>query len=337
MSLTLFRRTLIAIGLALSFWSAPARAQTYGSCIVATGDASLGSVGSFTVASAPQQGSGASGLSCTSVTVLTTSYLKVKLESSTFLLTGPGGRTIPFSVSATSSGTAMTAGSEVDMSSLDLLALFSGPAGTVPLYFRTSETGGLAAGTYSGTVNLRWFFSVCALGVAGVCVPSNSPGFVRPILFTPLNWGTGVPVTVNVSLTLNKDCLINQQNINFGTVPLVSRFNPVNGTISIRCSADTSYTVGLSDGDNFAGGWRRMRRDLTNDYLRYEIYQARTGTARWGKVGTERRSSATADLNANNYNAIALQNYEFRAVVDPTQSTPAQGTYIDTIILDVVF
>jgi spore coat protein U-like protein len=336
MPLTLFRRALIAIGLAISCWSLPAHAQTYGSCTVAAANASIGSVGSFTVASTAQHGSGASGMSCSAISVATTSYLKARLVSSTFLLTGPGGRTIPFSVSATSSGTAMTAGSEVDLSSFDLLALFAGPGGTVPLYFSTTATGGLAAGTYNGTVNLRWYFSVCTLGVAVCLVTSESPGFARPGVF-PINWGAGVPVTVTVSLTVSKDCLITAPNIDFGSAPLVSRFNPVTRTISIRCSADTSYTVGLSNGANFDNGWRRMRRDLTSDYLRYEIYQATTGIARWGSSGAERRSSAAADQNAGTYDAVTLQGYSFRAVIEPTQATPTQGTYLDTIILDVTF
>lgn len=333
MPLILFRRALIVIGLIMPFWSAPAHAQTFGSCTVATANAPLGNAGSFTVASQAQHGSGASGMSCSAISVATTSYLKVRLVSSTFLLTGPGGRTIPFSVAATSSGAAIAAGSEADFSGFDLLALFAGPGGAVPLYFNTTATGGLAAGTYSGTVNLRWYFSVCTLGVAVCLVTSESPGFSR----LTLNWGTGVPVTVNVSLTVDKDCLITAPNVDFGSVPLVSRFNPVTGIVSIRCSADTSYTVGLSDGDNFLNGWRRMRRDLTTDYLRYEIYQGNTGTVRWGANGAERRSSGTADQNPGTYDATTLQGYNFHAVIDPTQATPPAGTYRDTIILNVAF
>ncbi len=338
MPLTLFRHALIVIGLIMPFWGTPAHAQAFGSCTVATANASLGNAGSFTVATQAQHGSGGSGMSCATISIATTNYLKVRLVSSTFLLTGPGGRTIPFSVAATAQGAAIAAGSEADFSGFDLLALFSGPGGAVPLYFSTTATGGLAAGTYSGTVNLRWYFSVCTLGVAGVCVgTSESPGFTRPGLFTTLNWGTGVNVAVNVSLTVDKDCLITAPNVDFGSVPLVSRFNPVTGIVSIRCSADTSYTVGLSDGDNFLNGWRRMRRDLTTDYLRYEIYQGNTGTVRWGTNGAERRSSGAADQNPGTYDATTLQGYNFHAVIDPTQATPPAGTYRDTIILNVAF
>ncbi len=333
--MSLIRVMLVMMGCIGALAAGDAHAQTYGSCTVATASSSLGSVSSFVAASTAQQGSGSSGLGCSAISIATTSYLKVRLESSSFTLVGPGGRTIPFAVSSTSGGAAIPAGSEVDFSSFDLLNLFSGPGGTLPLYFRTTPTAGLAAGTYQGSVNLRWYFSVCSLGVAVCLSYSQSPGFVRPILLTPLNWGTGVPVTINISLTVENDCIIAAPDVEFGTVALVSQFNPVTRTISIRCSAGASYSVGLSNGDNYAGGSRRMRLD--SNYLRYELYQGSSGSNRWGPSGGERRSSATADTNPGTYDGSTLQGFTYRAIIDPAQATPTAGRYLDTIILDVVF
>lgn len=331
--------TLLIAGLII--WAPPAYAQTYGTCTVAPSTIDLGDMGSYTVASTAAQGSGASGLSCTTLlTLAATSYIKVKLEGSTFLLTGPGNQTIPFSLSSTSGGAALAIGNEVDFSTTALLTLFSGPSNSIPLYVRTSPTTGLAAGTYSGTVTLRWYFSVCTLGGLGVlCVTSSdSPGFSRNALGGLANWGTGVPVSVNVTLDVLPDCQITAPNLTFGSAPLVGSFNTVTRTISVRCSKNSSYTVGLNNGMNFTTT-RRMRLGATTNYLNYEIYRGTsTSSGRWGSaIPAERRSSAAADINPGTYDSSTLQGFTYSAAVDAGQTTPVAGSYIDTIIVDIAF
>lgn len=319
---------------------APAAAQTtYKYCTVAAGTANLGSQSSLTLATATHEGSGSGGLTCTTtLSLLSTSYIKVRVNSSTFVLTGgPDNQTIPFSISATSGGTAIPAGSEFNFSSLSLLSLFSGPGGSLPLYVKTSLTPALKAGTYTGSVQLNWYFSVCTLGLLVVCDFSESPGFVRPFLTTQLNWGTGAPSTMNITMEVVKDCAINAPDFTFGSAPFTASFREATQTITIRCSAGTAYSVGLNNGANFDTGSRRMRRAGTSDYIRYEIYKLPASNDRWGNVGAERRHSSTAQVNAGTYNGVTLQSYTYGARIDTTQPSPGVGTYLDTILLDVVF
>jgi spore coat protein U-like protein len=317
----------------------PATAQTFKYCTVSGSDADLGSHSSLELASGTQESGGAGGLTCEPpLALLSTSYIKVKVESSTFQLTGgPDNQTIPFTISATENGTAIPAGAEFDFTSFQLLNLFSGPGGSLPLYVKTQAQPGLRAGIYSGTVNLRWYFSVCTLGLLVICDFSESPGFVRPILFTPLNWGSGVLTTMSVTMIVENDCAIAAPDLDFGSAPLAGSFAEAAGTINIRCSAGASYSVGLSDGNNFDGGWRRMRRAATNDYLRYEIYQAPSSGTRWGGNGSERLSSASAQVNPDIYDGITQQGFTYGARIDPAQTTPPVGQYVDTIVLDIQF
>lgn len=276
-------------------------------------------------------------MACSAISLITTSYLKLRVETSTFVLTGPSGQTIPFVMSGSAGGAAIGAGTEFDFSGFDLLNLFSGPGGAVPVYFRTTPATGLAAGSYTGSVSLRWYFSVCTLGAVACLAYSNSPGATRNIFGVLSNWGSGVPVTINVSLTVENDCIITAPDLAFGAAPLAVTFNPVTRTISIRCSAGAAYTVGLDNGANASGSKRRMRRGATSDYLTYEIYRDTITTDRWGNVGAERRSSTSADSNPGIYNGSTLQGFSYRAAIDPAQPTPPAGTYTDTIILDVTF
>ncbi|WP_443969459.1 spore coat protein U domain-containing protein [Sphingobium sp. CR28] len=188
--------------IAIIAFPSPGATQTFKYCTVSGSDADLGSHSSLDVASTGRESAGAGGLTCQPpLALLSTSYIKVKVESSTFQLTGgPDSQTVPFTISASESGTAIPAGAEFDFTSFQLLNLFSGPGGSLPLYVRMQPKPGLRAGIYSGTVNLRWYFSVCTLGLLVICDFSESPGFVRPILFTPLNWGSGVLTTMSVTM-----------------------------------------------------------------------------------------------------------------------------------------
>lgn len=324
--------------LALLFWPSLAQAQTYGTCTVATSTIDLGDVGSYSVATTPVQFSGASGISCTTLLNLAaTSYIKVKVDGSTFLLTGPGSQTIPFTLSSTAGGAALGVGSEADFSTTALLSLFAEPNNSIPLYARTTATTGLAAGTYSGTVTLRWYFSVCTVAIVACVTSSDSPGINRATL-PASGWGAGVPVTVTITLEVLPDCKITAPNVAFGTAPLVGSFSPITQSVSVRCSKDSSYTVGLNDGVNFSGT-RRMRQGSTSNYLTYEIYRGSSSSAgRWGSaISGERRSSGTADTNPGIYDTTTLQGYTYNAVINPAQTTPAAGTYTDTVIVDIAF
>lgn len=319
----------------LSFWSAPVAAQTYGNCTVAGAAVSLGSQGSYTVASQNIPGSGASGLSCTSLlTLATTSYIKVKIESSTFQLTGPTGQTIPFTLSSTSGGAAVPVGTEINFTTTTLLNLFTGPNSSIPLYFSATKTTGLAAGTYTGTVNLRWYFSVCKTGALGVCLTSSDSPGANP----PSDWGTGVPVAISVTLNVQNDCQITAPDLAFGAAPLVGSFSVVTRTISVRCSLGAAYTVGLDNGQNFSST-RRMRQGSTSSYLSYEIYRGSSiSNGRWGSaIAGERRSSANADTNPGIHDASTLQGFTYSANINPAQATPAAGSYTDIIIIDIAF
>ncbi len=336
----------IILGVLLTFvwlplWSTPASAQTYGTCTVSPATMNLGSISSYAAVSESAAGSGATGLACTTLlTLAAPSYIKVKVDNSSFLLTGPGGQTLSFTLSSSPGGTPLGVGSEADFSTTALLSLFSGPNNSIPLYIATSTKSGLAAGTYTGTLTLRWYFSVCIAGALTVCLSdSRSPGLTRNAITSVLTgWGTGVPVTVSITLNVTRDCQITAPGLSFGTAPLVGSFNPVTRTISIRCTRDTPYTVGLGDGMNFSGV-RRMRQGSTSNYLRYEIYRGNSaGTGRWGSaLSGERRSSATADSYPGIYDSSTLQGYSYSAIIDPAQITPPPGTYTDTVVIDVAF
>ena len=186
-------------------------------CTTSTTSTSLGNHSSYTVATDVQQSSGSAGLQCDILlAALTTHYVGLSVDASTFTLTAPGGSQIGYIASLTPNGTPLTVGNFQDLSSLSLISLFSGTSNSVPIYIRTLPTPGLPAGTYTGHLDLRWYYSVCSLGVALCLSYSSSPGFVRPVpLITPIDWGTGTAVRVNVELVVQNDCITTAPDLRF--------------------------------------------------------------------------------------------------------------------------
>lgn len=306
-------------------------------CTTTTTNVNLGSHSSYSVASASKDGSGSAGLSCNvTLELLTTHYVAVEVDDSSFMLTGPTGQTVSYTASTEANGPPLGIGNFQDLSSTPLLGLFSGTNNSIPLYFRTDATTGLSAGTYSGYMDLRWFYSVCNLGALGLCASnSNSAGVVRPLLGALSHWGTGNPVRINIEMTIEKDCIITAPDASFGTAPLASSFDPITRTILIRCSAGAAYTVGLSDGNHPDNGARRMRSG--SHYLHYDIFKTSELGDRWGVIGSARRHSGTANANPGIYDSITTQGFSYTAAILPGQTTPPPGQYSDTILLDITF
>lgn len=56
-----------------------------------------------------------------------------------------------------------------------------------------------------------------------------------------------------------------------------------------------------------------------------------------GGAITQRRGSASADVNAGVYDSLTNQSFTYRAAVDPAQASPPAGNYTDRIRVDVEF
>ena len=224
-----------------------------------------------------------------------------------------------------------------DLSRTVILSFFSGPNSSVPFYLRVNESTNLVPGTYDGQFTIKWYWHIPVLGIVGLGGYMSSPGLKHiPLTGVVTDWGTGQDATIKIKLIVEKDCKINAQNINFGTAPLVSKFNPVTGTVQITCSAQTPYTVGLSNGQNYSEN-RRMKNVSGNQYIPYEIYK-NTTTQRWGDFGTDRWSSSNASQNPGVYDGSVTQGYSYTAkIIDDGNNVSVEGTYKDNLILEVAF
>ncbi|WP_416465563.1 spore coat U domain-containing protein [Pseudomonas sp. LFS044] len=296
----------------------------------ATAPAAFGTVNSTLVRNAVQNASTTNaGLQCTG------SLLSLLVNSDHFYLTitsagtglrGPTGDVIPYTIYANNTTSYPIArGTQFDFARnglIDALGLLNGNSPkTVPLYLKTVVGANVAAGVYTETLNLAWVWDYCSgIGLGNICLGRDR--------------GSGNQ-TLTVTLTVSNDCQITTPNINFGSAPVVAGFGTVSQGISLSCTKGSSYTVGLDDGQNAAGGRRRMK-SAANNYLAYDIFKS-AGAVRWGSLTSARRSSSDADVNPGVGTGTGSQVFNYNAKVYTDQATPPATTYTDNVILDVQF
>jgi len=296
----------------------------------ATAPAAFGTVNSTLVRNAVQNASTTNaGLQCTG------SLLSLLVSSDHFYLTitsagtglrGPSGDVIPYTIYADNTTSYPIArGTQFDFARnglIDALGLLNGNSPkTVPLYLKTVVGANVAAGVYTETLNLAWVWDYCSgIGLGNICLGRDT--------------GSGNQ-TLTVTLTVSNDCQITTPSINFGSAPVVAGFGTVSQGISLSCTKGSSYTVGLDDGQNAAGGRRRMK-SAANNYLAYDIFKS-AGAVRWGSLTSARRSSSDADVNPGAGTGTGSQVFNYNAKVYTDQATPPATTYTDNVILDVQF
>lgn len=305
----------------------------------------LGSYSSFTVAGGSVSSSStATGIQCaTLLEVVSNSYLALKFENSIPPLKNTDNNdTIPLVISWTAGGTPLTAEEMHSEYTSTILGLLKGSGGYITLHYRAGPATGIRAGIYESNLRVRWYYSMCLVGVGSLCVPDNSTGLKRSgcvlgICLGPLtDWGSGELVTVKLRMVVQRDCTISAPTVNFGTRPLPDTFDTISQTVTVRCSVGDTYAVALNDGTNASGTTRRMANG--SSYLEYDIFKGTSGTDRWGSSLGERRSSDSADVAPNVHDGVATQSYHYRARVRPVQPTsPIAGAYKDTLRLSVIF
>ena len=304
--------------------------------ITSTANISLGSKTSFDArAAASNAGSGGSGIACPAILgLLSNQYIFLTVDSLSSVLTNAvTGDTIAFTMATTPGGSPLAVGTSGNLAAGGLLNL-APSTGDIALFASLGAAGNVAAGTYTGTLVLRWHYATCAnISAVGICIGgwTRSTGINESCLLglCTLNQGTlpgaGVAVTVTVTLTITKDCRFSADNVDFGSAPFVQSFNPVVGNLRITCTKGTTYSVGLSAGGAPSGGRRRMSSGLNR--LEYDVY--RPGNTLW--TSTQRVDQATPASGS----AAEVFPYEARIYTD--QATPPPGTYTDSLIIDVVF
>ncbi|QAU22574.1 spore coat U domain-containing protein [Dyella sp. M7H15-1] len=145
-----------------------------------------------------------------------------------------------------------------------------------------------------------------------------------PAITTP---ATAFPFTA--SATVVNDCLINANNLSFGTTGLLSSAINATTSISVTCTNNDAYRIALNGGGSGNVSARTLSLQGGGGTVSYQLYLDSAHGTPWGD-GTAGTSMYTdtgtgAPQSATVYGLI------------PAQTTPPPGNYSDTITATIAF
>jgi len=135
--------------------------------------------------------------------------------------------------------------------------------------------------------------------------------------------------TFQVSANVLKNCTVSAGDVVIGAYDPVVANDTADatgtGTVTVRCTKNTLYNVGLNDGSHVG---RRMQVGASGDFLSYELYSDSGYTSVWGATGTA-RVTRTASSSA------AFAHTVYARV--PAGQDVDQGAYTDTVTATIEF
>lgn len=330
----MFKRGLCALALSLVSGFA------YSACNATGANSELGTHTAWSLNEAIISTAISGGLSCSEVATGSSGYLKIALDSVTSTGSGfvlqdnysPPHNQLFTLTDSPNGGVLQLAEENIILNGGAVGSTFSQPGGFFPLWLHTEPGAGIASlapGTYSATIQLRVFYSIPLNGGSF----AESPGFIRPSSTSDRIWGTGETVVLSVMLNVDPSCSITSlQNVNFGEKPLIHTFTDHLTNVTVSCSDETAYSLGMDYGLNGdAANKQRFMKSTDGDLIQYDV--RRTDGNHWGVAGTDRwHSSAVNEAVAGS----SQRQHVGRFSILDNQATPQPGVYTDTVTVDVV-
>jgi len=135
--------------------------------------------------------------------------------------------------------------------------------------------------------------------------------------------------TMTVQMTITATCTVNSAaTLNFGTVGVLASNTDQTSTIQVTCTNTTPYNIGLDVGTG--SGATVAVRKLTSGgaTVNYSLYSDTGRATVWGNTVSTDTVAGTGNGSAQSFTVYGRI---------PAQTTPAPGTYTDTITVTVTY
>ena len=135
--------------------------------------------------------------------------------------------------------------------------------------------------------------------------------------------------TFTSQITLAATCVINSAStLNFGNQGILAANVDQTSTIQVACTNTTPYNIGLDAGTGSGATVATRKMTSGGATVSYSLYSDSAHTTVWGTtIGTD-TVAATGNGTGQNYTVYGRV---------PPQTTPAPGTYTDTITVTVTY
>ncbi|MZR62338.1 spore coat U domain-containing protein [Alcanivorax sp. DP30] len=132
--------------------------------------------------------------------------------------------------------------------------------------------------------------------------------------------------TLDATIEIPDQCRITANDLDFGTQSAPLAQTDSETFIDVRCTNASPFTVGLSNGQNPSGGSRRMS-DGSN-FVSYGLFQDAARSQEWDSTSNRQAGSGLGTGSS------IMMTVFGRIPADPTA---VQGSYSDTVTVDIVF
>ena len=135
--------------------------------------------------------------------------------------------------------------------------------------------------------------------------------------------------TFTTQVTLTASCTINSAStLNFGSQGVLIAAVNQSSTVQVQCTNTTPYNIGLDAGAGTGAAVAVRKMTSGANTVNYSLYSDSGHATVWGNtVGTDTVAATGSG---------ASQSYTVYGQV-PAQTTPAPGTYTDTITVTVTY
>lgn len=204
----------------------------------------------------------------------------------------------------------------------------------------TMSAGLLSIGTQSRSFTIYGKIPGGALGGVGTVGNADtafSSDFAGEAIVNYAFWsGAASPCTAGASSTVPfraratvvNNCVINASNLAFGASSVLTGAVRASAALSVQCTANNAYRIGLDGGMNGSVAARRMRNAATGETVLYAISGTPDGPS-WGDG-----SLGTTMVTGTGTGAV--QSVPLYGSV-PRQATPSPGDYKDTVTATIYF
>ena len=192
-------------------------------------------------------------------------------------------------------------------------------SGTVTLYGRVPVNQNVPAGSYSVT-----------MPATNIIVASKASLAVSCQDITNQN-ASGVTITnlaLTASATAQASCSVTATNMDFGSNGFLTTAKDATSSISLRCTINQPFTVGLNGGNASASNPTQRKMSKGAEQITYGLYRDAGRTQPWG-------STINTDTAAGTGSGTSQSLTVYGRV--PAQATPSPGTYSDTVVVTVTY
>lgn len=189
----------------------------------------------------------------------------------------------------------------------------SAPSATTPYYGRVAGAQTTAVpGAYSTTMTVTASGTTYTGTTAPTCPTASLSTF-----------------TFGVTGTVVSSCLVTATNMTFPNTSIFNANVDATSTVGVTCTNTTPYYVRLSGGNSGATDPTQRKMSLGGvSTITYGLYRDALRTLGWGSTDGVNTSNGTGTASAISHTVHGRI---------PPQTSPAPGTYTDTIVVTVSF